>query len=417
MKKFWLVLQREYLTRIRKKSFIIITLLAPFLLVGFYSIPIILAVKASKETNKVAVISEVKDLKLQSTPELTFVYPGAQSLDDLTQDLENKVYDGVLIIPADFETQGIHFYKVSDKALELTSKVQSAVNEAVRQYRLNKLNISPEQLAELFKPVNVQALKWTPEGVKASDTGARAGLAFAGILLIYMFIFMYGGMAMRSVMEEKVNRVVELLVSSVRPFELMFGKLVGIMLVALTQFVIWIVLAIALFKGSEMLLATKFPAAIEKAQEVIQLVKGLNLGLWLVLFAFYFFTGYLFYASMFAAIGASVDVETDSQQFMLPLTLPMIFTLISMQALIMQPDGQLAVWLSIIPFTSPLVMMIRVSFGVGSIVPIWQLILSLVIMILSVLGAIWAAAKIFRMGILFYGKKLTYKDLWKWIKA
>ena len=426
MKKFWLVLQREYITRIRKKSFIIITFLGPILMIGFYLLPAYFSVKAEKhKTYKVIYINNIHDLQLTSDKKVKFfdlysTLGNSYTFDKIKQlaikgDTTITKFDGLLVINS---LDTINFYVLSDKSVSVSDVVKSKLQNIIQAYRLKKLGINPQQLAQVFQAINFQNFKLTAKGEQKNLSWLKAALGMAGALLAYMFVFMYGGMALRSVMEEKVNRVIELIVSSVKPFQLMFGKLTAILLVALTQFVIWLVSVLILFKLSVIFVSSAAPPkAIEQINIVLANLKNLNLWLWVIIFLFYFFTGYLLYGALFAAIGSAVDVETDAQQFVWPLTLPMLIAVFSLEPLMLNPDGAYAFWLSIIPFTSPVVMMLRISYGIPQVVPIWQLILSMVLMLITVWLSIWAAGKIFRFGILFYGKRPTYRDFIKWIKA
>ncbi len=426
MKKFWLVLQREYFIRVRKKSFLIITLLAPFLMAAFLVLPAYFGIKAEEAKHyKVGLINKVPDLQIQNTDQLSFVsltqfQTGNLSEDDflnLVKQNDSLFKDLAGIVIIDGIDQPVKLYILSDKAFDLGSMVKSAVRSAFQNYRLMQMNITPEQLALIFQEPEVKSFKLTEKGISQSDTGARTALAFIGAFLAYMFVFMYGGLALRSVMEEKVNRVVELIVSSVRPFELMFGKLVAIMLIALTQFFIWLALLFVLLKGSMFLMQSQNQELFLQFDQALQIVNSLNLGLWVVVFLLFFFAGYLLYGALFAAIGAIVDVETDAQQFVWPLSLPLLVSILAIQPMMQQPDGKLATVLSLFPFTSPIVMPFRIGFGIPQIVPVWQLILSIILLLATVLLAVWIAGKVFRIGILFYGKKVTYRDLWKWIKT
>ncbi len=416
MNKWWLVLKREYLFRVKKKSFIVMTLLLPLLFASFIILPAYLMERSMKKNYKVAVIDQSGKLKFDSTEEVSFIQVRATGIDELKSqiDKEKKPYDAVLQVPSDPEHEAAVLYLLSDKDVKISDVVRDIYQQAMEGYRYKQINIQPEVLEQIKEPAKLTVLKWTEKGVTKSSVGVRIALATIGALLVYFFMFMYGGLAMRSVMEEKVNRVVELIVSSVRPLELMFGKLLAILFVALTQFVVWIVLIVFILKSVN--IAGQNSDIMVKLNMVLEMVKHVNLGLWIFTFVFFFLTGYLLYGSWFAAIGSAVDVETDAQQFVFPLTLPIIFAIIFLQAVIFNPDGQMAFWLSIIPFTSPIIMPVRISFGIGEAVMWWEYLLSLVLMILTVWASLWATAKVFRMGILFYGKRPTYKDLWKWIR-
>ncbi len=416
MSKWWLVLKREYLFRVKKKSFLLMTLIMPVLFASFIILPVYIMDKTSHKTYKVAVIDNSGKISFNESEDVDFEFVKAKSIEDLKPELEasQKPYDAVLVVPEDPDQGQAVLYLLSDKDVKITDIVKQAYQQALEGLRFKEFDINPEVLLQIKSPAKIAVLKWTEKGATQSSAGVRIGLATVGALLLYFFMFLYGGLAMRSVMEEKVNRVVELIVSSVRPIELMFGKLLAILLVALTQFVVWIVLIVLIIKSVG--ISGQESNIMVQVTLILEMVRHINLGLWIFTFIFFFLTGYLLYGSWFAAIGSAVDVETDAQQFVFPLTLPIIFAIIFMQAVIFNPDGQLAFWLSIIPFTSPIIMPVRVSFGLGEAVMWWEYILSLVLMLLTVWASLWATAKIFRMGILFYGKRPTYKDLWKWIK-
>ena len=256
------------------------------------------------------------------------------------------------------------------------------------------------------------------ESIK-SQAAASIGIGFFSGILIYIFIFMYGTMVMRGVIEEKTNRIVEVIISSVKPFELMMGKILGVALVGLTQFLLWILLTILISTIAEFLFLDISSMATEMSNqdqsiiiaEISALTGGINLTQIFLSFMFYFIAGYLMYSSLFAAVGSAVDAEADTQQFMLPITIPLIFSFILIQPVMDNPDGILAFWLSIIPLTSPIIMMARLPFGVES----WQLIISMILLILGFIFTTFIAGKIYRTGILMYGKKISYKELWKWL--
>ena len=256
------------------------------------------------------------------------------------------------------------------------------------------------------------------ESIK-SKAEASIGIGFFCGILIYMFIFMYGTMVMRGVIEEKTSRIVEVIISSVKPFQLMMGKILGVALVGLTQFILWILLTLLISTIAELVFLDVSSIAAEMSEqdqsiilvEISNLTGGINLMQIFLSFMFYFMAGYLMYSSLFAAVGSAVDAEADTQQFILPITIPLILAFILIQPIMDNPDGTLAFWMSMIPFTSPVIMMVRLPFGVAN----WELILSMFILIASFILTTWMAAKIYRIGILMYGKKATYKELWKWL--
>ena len=305
--------------------------------------------------------------------------------------------------------------------------------EKLKAYQIENLD---DILQSVKTRIDLRTFKLSETGTeKESHSSMNMIVAYASALMIYMFIFLFGAQVMRGVIEEKTSRIVEVIVSSVRPFQLMLGKVVGVALVGLTQFLGWVLLTIILTLFAQTIFLpdiTKgalqqannvqmigslagdqlpYSATTEKAQEIFNVVQSINFGTLIACFLFFFIGGYLLYGSLFAAVGSAVDTEADTQQFMIPITIPLIIAFIVMANAMQNPDGTLAFWFSIIPFTSPVVMMARIPFGV----PYSELALSMVLLILTFLGAIWLSAKIYRTGILIYGKKLTYKELWKWL--
>ena len=415
-KKWFLVFKREYSFRVRKKSFIIMTLLMPLIFAIFIFLPVYVMDSSMSKKSKVIVIDNSGEINLSNSDNVEFEYSQSQSIKDIPQEAKEK-YSAILFIPKDVESEQAVIYLLSDKNIKIAQKIKFLYQIAIEDYRYKKFGINRQLVEKIKTEAKVQVLKWTEQGATVSSVSIKFALATFGALLLYFFIFMYGGLAMRSVMEEKVNRVVELIVSSVRPIELMFGKLLAILFVAITQFFIWFVFIILILFASKFVVQVQDSNVIMlKLESILDMIKQVNIWFWLLTFVFFFLSGYLFFGSWFAAIGSAIDVETDAQQFVLPLSLPLIFAIIFMQPILYNPDGQLAFWMSIIPFTSPIIMPMRISFGIGDALMWWELILSMVLMILAVWASLWASAKIFRIGILFYGKKLTYKDLWKWIR-
>jgi len=417
MNKIWLVIKREYLYRVRKKSFLIMTFLTPLLFGLFFFLPVWLVQKTANSESVIGVIDESGKIEFPQYDDIKLV--------KLSKDFEAKLsdydaikdYDGILVIPANPDESKLMFYSAKGVAADMKlDKIKEDIQSQIQKERMQKAGISAETLDEILKPVKIETYQITEKGNVKAGAEILTILATVGAIIIYLFIMIYGGSAMSGVMEEKTNRVVEILVSSIRPFELMIGKLVAIAFVALTQFAVWLIGAFLLYKyGSQMMLEQGTASkAVLVFSQVMDTIGHINITQWVLVFFFYFIFGYLLYASLFAAIGAAVDVQADAQQFTFPLTMPIIFTLVAMQPMIMQPDGQLAFWLSMIPFTAPIAMIIRVSFD--NVVQTWELLLSMFLMLSFVLGTIWISAKVFRMGILFYGRKPTYRDLWKWIK-
>ena len=291
----------------------------------------------------------------------------------------------------------------------------------IQEKKLELAGIDLQILEEVTTAIEVKTIIIREEGETSGNAEVSFGIAFMCGILIYMFIFMYGTMVMRGVIEEKTSRIVEVIISSVKPFQLMMGKILGVALVGLTQFMLWIVLTIIISSFAEILFfdattITSESVEIGKEQSIIlsELLKalaGINIPQLLSAFVFYFLGGYLLYSALFAAVGSAVDAEADTQQFILPITMPLIISFILMQPVMDNPDGVLAYWTSLIPFTSPIIMMVRLPFGVSN--P--ELMISIVLLIVGFLATTSFAAKIYQTGILMYGKKASYKELWKWL--
>ncbi len=448
MNKTILIIKREYLTRVRKKSFIIMTFLTPLLFALIIIVPMVFMNLEEKQSKKIAVIEEGSDLFINAIPdtrETDFEYLEGVRLDDIKSNFSQMGYYGVLFISPQIVTNPDAIQLISQKQppIGLLDHISSSLKKEIERQKLLAYNI--ENLDEILRSINttirIQTIKIDEAGeVRQTSTGVAMALAYLGGFLMYMLVFMFGSMVMRGVIEEKTNRVVEVIVSSVKPVQLMFGKIIGVALVGLTQFALWIVLTLGLvaivssnvlpkdtmeqlqqmpqsFAGTDPAMAQAAENAVsaEGLNEFQQIFAGAmnqNWGLIILCFVFYFLTGYLLYASLFAAIGSAVDNETETQQFMLPVTLPIIIGLVVAMGTMQNPESSLAFWFSIIPFTSPVVMMARLPFDV----PAWEILLSMGLMLITIIGSVWLAAKIYRTGILMYGKKTTYKELWKWLK-
>lgn len=440
MSKISLIIQREYLTRVKKKSFIIMSILGPILFAAIMIVPIWLAVE-DEDSQNIEVIDESTMFidQLKNTEEVAFSY-SQRSLKEAQEDLNNKgKYTAVLYIPKVIVTHpntAQIFYKDKPKGSSI-NYMEREIATTIENNKLQDLyNLSYDQVSGLRPKVELVANKVDETGnTKEKSDDLATGLGFFFAFVIYFFIFLFGVQVMRGVIEEKTNRIVEVLISSVKPFQLMMGKIVGIALVAFTQIALWVVLSSAIYTGimsfyaDEMQDAQKAkveqlesmsPEAKELAeatdknsfvQKLQHNMSTINFPVVLGCFLFFFIGGYLLYGSLFAAVGAAVDNETDTQQFMMPITIPLILGIIIGQVVVDNPDGALAFWASIIPFTSPIVMMVRIPFGVD----VWQVILSMVLLILAFLGSTWMAGKIYRTGILMYGKKVNFKELGKWI--
>ncbi len=439
MNKIWLITKREYLTRVRNKTFLLSTFLLPLMFVLFIAGSILLSLQG-KTRHRIAVIDCNGYFReyLKNDSSISFDFsPGLDTLN-----YAEKGCTAVLIIPFLKEDQRTIYRLKYKKQLGLTgvSDLESRVNHAITDHLIfEKTSISREKLDSIRTSSDIaelQSFEDNGKTAKASSQKLAYGISYASGLLIYILTFIYGAAVMRGVMEEKTNRIAEVIISSVRPFQLMMGKITGIGAVGLTQFLLWIVLIVGLavigqgliprdtwnevqqIQQASALGNASAAKAGELAQQIFKVrgaVHTANLGLILFCFLFYFMGGYLFYSSLFAAVGSAVNEDPqEAQSLMLPITMPVIFSFIVMSIAVNDPGGSLATWASIIPFSSPIVMMARIPFGVPGTVPWWQLGLSMLLLVLGFLFTVWLAGKIYRTGILLYGKKVTWKTMLKW---
>ncbi|WP_247235379.1 ABC transporter permease [Telluribacter sp. SYSU D00476] len=439
MRNILLVLKREYMVRVKKKSFLIMTFLAPLLFVGFYATVIWVAV-GSVESKNVQVLDQsgLFTGQFQNSKTINFQYLN-MSLDSAKASLKATKSTALVYIPENVmdNPKNVKIYAPKNVSLELQSDIEKTIEKQIENIKLTEAGITRRVLEDSRINVDSQTISLSEEGEKSSSSGAATAIGGICAFLIYISVFVYGTQVMRGVTEEKTSRIVEVIISSVKPFQLMMGKIIGVALVGLTQFVLWILLTVALTSAAGAMLGDQFPkdpkqieqqfndlnknmpASALKANsgpqnpvsEVLSAVNSLNLPLIISCFLFYFLGGYLLYSALFGAVGAAVDNDADTQQFMLPITLPIIFSFVFAQFVLRDPDGSLAFWTSIIPFTSPIIMMVRIPFGV----PAWQIALSMVLLVLGFMGTTWLAARIYRIGILMYGKKVSYKELAKWV--
>jgi ABC-2 type transport system permease protein len=439
MNKTWLIIKREYLSRVRKKTFIISTILTPLLFVVIIGAVIFITIK-NVRNEKVAVVDPNGIFKSNLQSSKTVSYEFKNDVD--TSNFIDKGYSALLVAPHTGINQSDNFQLITEKSLSRFAgeKIDKDVSRALEDNMIsNDLKIDPRRIDS----IKTKAGQITIEPIKKSELGkgtknnfdVASAVGYFTAFLIYITLFIYGVMVMRGVMEEKTNRIAEVMVSSVKPFQLMLGKIIGIGAVGLTQFLIWIAL-IATFTtiASSMIphdvleqvnaARTNMPGASQQTSEAIQnLAKAqatlstVNWPMVVCCFIFYFLGGFLFYASLFAAVGSAVNEDPqDAQSLTLPITLPIILGIIIMINSINDPISPLATWSSIIPFFSPIVMMSRIPFGVPDTVPYWQLGLSMALLVLGFLFTTWLSAKIYRTGILLYGKKPTWKEMVKWIR-
>jgi ABC superfamily ATP binding cassette transporter, permease protein len=418
MKNIILIAKREFFTQVKKKSFIILTLLTPLLIIVFGGV-VSLMFQANETQMQISVIDKsglFKD-KLKSDENIRYVFSSEETEKSLIKALETtEEMNAVMIIPK----KEIHQLENSIEILtnknlsnEARKNIAGNISEIIKAEKINALGISTAQIEDLNKGVNLHVVNILEKEKKQDSflVGVKSGLSMFLMYCVFTFIMMYGIRVMRSVLEEKNNRVVEILISSVKPFELMMGKILGVTGVALVQFGVWVVMIFA----SVMTLGSSnvgMVSGVAEVQMVLSALSQINYGLILFVFVIYFLLGYLFYSAMYAAIGSAVDNETETQQFTLFAILPMMLGFYGSITIMNNPDGPMSFWLSMIPFTSPIAMLARIPFDV----PVWELVLSIVILLVSTLGMVFIASKIYRVGILMYGNKVTLKELWKWMK-
>lgn len=446
MNKVWLIIKREYLTRVKKRSFIIMTFLGPILMASVWIVPFVLATK----TEGVKVIDVVDETGLfyeqfEKTKELDFNYI-TDDVRTAKEKLAENDHFGVLYIPlsTDRIPTSIILFTSNKPGLNMKLNLQEQVSQIVKNRKLeDAYGIDPKVLAAVKSDVSLVVEDL--ETSEKSYTEISWALGFIAGMLIYFFIFMYGAQVMRGVIEEKTSRIIEVIVSSVKPIQLMLGKILGIAMVGLTQFLLWVILTLSIVLVFQAVYSDQvqqhqmgeetftdpgqlFPSnamgmpetgslesisSNENITKFLDILFSINYTVIIGMFIFYFIAGYLLYAALFAAIGSAVDNEADTQQFMLPVTIPLVFSIVlGLSFVLNNPDGSVAWWLSVIPFTSPIVMMIRIPFGVDIQTDILP---SVILLVLGFVATTWVAARIYRTGILMYGKKVNYRELWKWL--
>tara|TARA_B100000161_G_scaffold54587_1_gene35879 strand:+ start:53 stop:1333 length:1281 start_codon:yes stop_codon:yes gene_type:complete len=423
MNKLFLIIKREYLSRVRKKSFIIMTLLTPLFMIGVFVVPILIA-SNSEDKITIAIIdnSKFNEFRLASNLNLEYTYLNEMNLEEYKTTLI-ETYDFLLHIPEIDSIQqiesSIEVYSTNQMSLSIKQNVENQIDKKLTNIYLLQSGINPDQIMKSQSKSKIKTYVVDEQGKNSKgNSEASFGIGLVGGFLIYIFIFMYGTMVMRSVIEEKTNRIVEIIISSVKPFELMLGKIISVALVGLSQFAMWIILGFIFLLIANGFISTEIDMTNLNSNEAVlsseigSTLMALPIKSLFFVFLIYFLGGYLLYGSLFAAIGSASDQETDSQQFIVPITIPLIVSFVLVQVVIDTPHGGLAYWLSMIPFTSPIIMIARIPFGV----PLHELLLSISLLIGGFLLTTWVAAKIYRVGILMYGKKINYKELWKWLK-
>lgn len=446
-----IIIKREYTSRVKKKSFILMTVLTPLIFVALFLVPVLIMGNQDKEFKKIAVIEDGSDLfkgVLKDRDDVDFEYLQNADVNQLKGTFEEDGYYGILYISPVVTNvpQAIQLISKKQPPMDLLQYIERTLEQDIENKKLLAYNI--ENLDKILKSVQtdvaVQTIRIDDAGeTKETSTGISMALAYIGAFLMYMVVIMFGVQVMRGVFEEKNNRIVEVIISSVKPVELMMGKILGIALVGLTQFSVWIILSFAILTVVQSQVLPDDPKAMgeqisqsvmnqaqaamdteavmqpadlsAQEQEFAKIFNNLMNVNWpfiLISFFFYFIFGYLLYASVFAAIGSAVDTDTDTQQFMFPIMLPIILALFVAIGTMENPESSLSFWFSMIPFTSPIVMMARLPFEV----PLWEVLTSIALLIATFVAFVYLAARIYRVGILMYGKKVTYKEMWKWIR-
>jgi ABC-2 type transport system permease protein len=439
MRKTLLIIKREYFTRVRNKTFLLSVILTPLLLFGIMSASVYFGVSSKEDVN--IVVKDESGLfksRIESSAGMKFVFDEKTSLPDLQKNYQDSGYSGILHIPAIRLDSSVNLEYLSTRQLGLltSDKLRGKLDKALEAVRMMNAKIDTAALSKIQNSnLKIKTVKLDKEGrltLDNSNVGVSYAIGYASSFLMYLLVLLFGTMIMQGVMEEKTSRIAEVMVSSVKPFQLMMGKIIGIAGVGLTGFFIWIIILFALygiglsFVSSDVLkqaqdasqgmpMSGNNMAMVESVMKIKQAVGSVNWPLIIFCFIFYFLGGFLFYASLFAAVGSVVsDNPQEAQSLTLPLTMPIIFSIIIMINAINTPSSPLAVWSSIIPFSSPIVMMARIPSGVPGTVPWWQLGVSMLSLIAGIIITTWIAAKIYRTGILLYGKKVTWKEMLKW---
>jgi len=436
MNKIILIIKREYLSRVRKKSFIVMTLLGPILMAGLMMTPLLMDTSDS-EAREIWVCDESNlfQTQFEDVNDTHFEFIN-QNIEEVKRGFNESDAFALVHIPKvdtatiDILESSVKVYAHKPMSFSHQRLISKNIESVVESIKLKEEGLTRDLIDRTRSDVELKTIILGESGVeKSGSTEIAMGLSMAGGFLIYIFIFLYGAMVMRGVMEEKTSRIVEIIISSVKPFQLMMGKIIGVAMVGFTQFALWIILTFVISTVATTMLVdatdiniTELAQGTELVAQELQNESGLtiilnqleqmNITFILMMFLFYFVGGYLMYGSLFAAVGAAVDSETDTQQFMMPITIPLIFSFIALQTILENPDSPLAFWCSIIPFTSPIVMMGRLPFDP----PMWEIALSMVLLIIGFIFTSWIAGRIYRVGILMHGQKVSYKILWKWIK-
>lgn len=432
----WVVLQREYTTRVKKKGFLVMTILGPVLLVALMLAPALL-MKVGSSVKNYALVDET-GVYVHAFDEQKHVFELLPDTATAREGIREGKYEGVLWIQKSGSDSAANHQKMvflyeSEPSMTTVEKITSLAENTLKMELIRKNAEMDSSMYEFINHASVEVISQDIETGERSYTEIKSLMAYIAGFLIYGFIFMFGSQIMAGVIEEKNSRIIEVMISSVKPFQLLMGKVLGLALVGLTQFLLWGLLTLLLVTvvgvlGGGGIDAAQMAAAQASAPgmdptfgmnelqsrmvEIQEIVQSLHIKTFLIFFLVYFLGGYLLYASMFASVGSAVENQEDTNQLMWPITVPMLIGIIALSMIMHDPNGPLSFWLSIIPFTSPIIMLARIPFGV----PTWELVLSIGLLILCFVGTTWMAARIYRVGILMYGKKGSYKELWRWIR-
>jgi ABC-2 type transport system permease protein len=434
MDKLWLIIKREYLTRVKKRSFILATLLTPLAFALFFGVVGFIFSYESGEKLRIAIVDKdnIFDGNIADGNNLIFKFEN-RGLEELRSDFENTGYSGIIVIPSlkniTYKNYTVAYYSDNQLGLDISSNIERKISDKIRDYKIEELKLDKDELKSLKTSVTLNPEPINPLDKDESPAAGIVAAAIGGIMgfIMYMTVFIYGMMVMRSVMEEKTSRIVEVMISSVRPFQLMMGKIIGVGAVGLTQVAIWAVLIPGLYLLVMLLFdfdPEQMNAATSAGSEVdMEEVEGLvaqaiteigNINWWAIvpLFIFYFLGGYFLYSSMFAAVGSAMgDDMGEGQALTIPITIPVIMALYIMMVAVRAPQSNLAVWSSIFPLFSPIVMPARLAFNP----PLWEIILSMVVLAGTSVFFVWISARIYRVGIFMYGKKVSFKEIGKWL--
>ncbi len=433
MNKLWLIIQREYLTRVKKRSFILATLLTPLAFALFYAIIIFTVTYDTSEALKVAIVDKEGIIKSIADEGTLIFKKENRNLDDLLENFEESGYNGIIVVPPikniTYKNYSVAYYSDSQLGLDVQSKIENIIGDKIRDYKIEKLKFDKKELEYLRTSItlNPEPIKPTDEDETPVASIVAAIIGYIMGFIMYGTVFIYGTMVMRSVMEEKTNRIVEVMISSVRPFQLMMGKIIGVGAVGLTQVAIWAILIPSMyflvilffdFDPEQMNAAASVgnEVDVEEMEDMVtQAITEIgNINWWAIvpLFIFYFLGGYFLYSSMFAAVGSAIgDDLGEGQALTIPITIPVVMALVIMMVAIRTPHSSLAFWSSIFPLFSPIVMPARLAFDP----PIWEIILSIVVLAGASVFFVWLSGRIYRVGIFMYGKKVSFKEIGKWL--